>query len=423
MEEILRLLDQVEKSEDKKVSFEKYSEILEALKEVSQKFSPIFRVVDDVVRKVNEFKSGDLTLQAHQTESALRIFQYIEQNFKQNLGVELSLVSSTYEKNIIEYIGSHGPLPLQTIFKQHIMNPYLNIKVFKSFSIFDAVVKYLRKHAEKYFELAELLLDPEFKTYEYYNDLKFMFFNILTSRIVTFCQNEKDASEKIKYKNLDDSILILLNQNNQYRIQYQDSPNQFELFLFDLNVFLSLNKFFSTIRLNSIESNNKLKTVSLSFDNFGKSLFDYLSTGAFKKNSLNNQQILFIIKLIAESALELLNNKVYIKCLHPWNIFLLNDQVSILPYSYFEQCFRGEWTNYKVFCCKNKECDLETRLAYSLGVIFIYFKDQTVSSYSFEKQKDNVLISCENEISNFVEKLLSTRKKINLRDVLDLLIV
>lgn len=419
MEKFEELLDQMEKSADKKLNPENYSEIFEALLKAPRNFSGIFRVVQDVVNKVTEFKSEDLVLQAYQAESALRVFKNIEEIFQQDLKIELSLVCSIYQKNIVKYIRSHGPLPLRTVFKEHVFNPLLNSWVFKGFSIFDAIARHLREHTEKYFELAELLLDPEFKSYEFYNELKFLFYNGLSTSIVRFGGEEKDAREKIKYKSLDDSIHVLVNGNNQYRVQYQESSNQFELFLFDVNVFLSLNKLFSPICMNSIKTNSKLRTVSLSFDNFGCSLSYFFTTGAFKNNKIDTQQILFVIKLIAESAIELLNSKVYIKCLHPWNIYLMNNKINILPYSYFEKCLRGEPESYKVFCSKNKGSDLESRLAYSLGVIFIYFKDQNISSFEFDKQKNNVLSNCEYEVSNFVKTLLLGRS--SLRDVLDLL--
>ena len=80
-----------------------------------------------------------------------------------------------------------------------------------------------------------------------------------------------------------------------------------------------------------------------------------------------------------------------------------------------------EGLDIEVFRCFDGKDGLEKGLSYSLGVIFLYFKDQNLTVSGFLGQRERILKNCDFGTRDFVEGLIGDKKRYDLRQVLDLL--
>jgi len=389
----------------------------------------VYSIVEHVVDKVTLLETKDLEMHIEQVKSALLILNDISDHLKLDLTLEKNLVSCVFETNFIKLLKTNSAFRLHDIFKDYIV--YLYIPFEKSIflnthSVFQALLKFLKKHPEKWSELPRLLLDPQVKEYEYYMDLKFNYYSSLCASFIKTHEDQNKSTESLMFETPQKEISVnRLSEQCGYRVIYRDSPDQFEMFLFDFNVFLSLNLLFTSIRLISVFVDLQSKEVSLSLNYFGTSLFEFIKETKRKDLRIETTQILFILKLIAEAVIDLLSHKIHIEFLHPYNIYLMDNQICIIPKSYFGQCLEceeeEEGLDVEVFRCFDGKDGLEKGLSYSLGVIFLYFKDQNLTVSGFLGQRERILKNCDFGTRDFVEGLIGDKKRYDLRQVLDLL--
>lgn len=425
MEKYEDLWEELRQREGKLLIVEEYKHLLNEIGRSSRICVLVFKIVENVVDKITSKDNKDFGSQIKEAKSALQIIIDIEGRYKIDLALEKNLISSALETNFIKLLKKNSTFSLVDNFKDYIINlytPYNDLTFLNSFSVFQAVLRYLNKNPEKWSEVARILLDPEIKNYEFYMELKYKYYSRLLISFKRNYEKRKNFIEKLVIRCIKPGIsLYKLEQQGGFRVIYGDSEDQFEMFLFDFNVFLSLNLLFTSIRLIGVFVNLKIREVSLSFDYFGINLFDFIKNMKKKKRTFENSQILFIIKLIAQATVNLLNHRIFIEFLHPYNIFLFQNKISVLPKSYFGRCMEVVGLDTAVFRCSECKGELEKGLSYSLGVIFLYFTDQNLTVSNFVSKKESILNKCDNETRKFIEGLISYNKRIDLRQALDLL--
>ncbi|OMJ79713.1 hypothetical protein SteCoe_20189 [Stentor coeruleus] len=278
-------------------------------------------------------------------------------------------------------------------------------------------------------------------------ELLHMFTRHYTGMII---QKQENLDNKwTKYINTPQStnykITVLSEKIPEIIINFNYKSNTFliEQLINDLNVFLTLNKYNTKIIFLGIWMNWE-NGINLwySFEDFGDPIYEYCEK--LKQNCvvLNDGKIFYLLKQMGLKAQELLNMGLFIDFLHPGNVFIKDGEIIVFPNTYAvmpfietskvntimfkqENCLKIDYfveksENYYMIdevdigSDKNKKLrdidkvidELNRSIAYSIGVMALYFRYPSLDFMQFIEYSDEIIARFEYPYCEILKKII-----------------
>jgi hypothetical protein len=302
----------------------------------------------------------------------LSILKKLEQHTLQNFYLETKGLEGKLETELLKIIQNNNTIEIFTSLKKYaefMLQAHQN-SIFSS-----SILNTLKKHFESSEDCLKLylktILDPDFEALKIKGQLESAFLHSIFKKYSGMLVNQ----ENFKGKVLKLEQAAISDQESIIRADYYSKEAKSEIFCFDFNVLLALNQTKSLIKLKGLKYNisGQKQFFSLFLNYFGKPLYRYIEKlGPF----LEEEKILFILKQIIVETLNLQRNNIFIEFLHPCNVFLHKNRVSILPKVYFAKYYNNLMGEIEIqsFCHE----DPAQRLGYSVGLLFLYMKSRNL---------------------------------------------
>ena len=277
---------------------------------------------------------------------------------------------------------------------------------------------------DKFSWYLKILLDPDFDSYKdrskLLNHFLHMMFLNYRNMISPPDPNQKvvEIDKLVSTKSISANYYTEL-KDSLIKIEYSEPLTKLEKFCYDFSVLLRLNQLKTLIKLKKIEyqiiKENRFFTIYINY--FGKTLFQYIND---LKCRLEEGRALFIIKQILIKTLYLIKKQVFIDHINPFNVFVSENSISVLPQLYFAKKFEyceNEETIIK-FTDNAKNQNIQLRLAYCIGMVFVY-----LISGNINDDLDLGLVKEEisEETLEWLSGLIGPGHNLNLQDALNFL--
>ncbi|OMJ71939.1 hypothetical protein SteCoe_29727 [Stentor coeruleus] len=225
------------------------------------------------------------------------------------------------------------------------------------------------------------------------------------------------------------------------RFDYNSKTELIQHLINDLTIFLRLNQFNTGITFLGIWLNTpKGINLGFCFEDFGEPLYEYCKK--IKQNDLDFKEgkMFYLIKEMAIKAQRLLDDGFFIEFLHPGNVFIKDYEVIVFPNCYAISAYsESSKVDTKMFKIeesidlkkylentqslkydKNEYLteqelkkgiisELNKSLAYSLGIMALYFKTSFLDLEHLAGNKDEIINSFKPSYSNAIRSLLGEK--------------
>ena len=308
----------------------------------------------------------------------VNVIKELRKYYKVDLSLEEYVLISNYENFFNDSIEKLEIEELIKSFKVFLNYSQKFTKSVMSESTLNKLSAKIESSKDKFFWYLKILLDPDLDSYKNKSKLidHFLHMMLLNYRNMI---SLTDSNQKI----IDiEKIISPQNASNEFclnpkdfliKIDYSEPLNRLEKFCYDFNVLLRLNQLKTSIKLKKIEYHllDKKRFFTIYINYFGKTLFQYIKD---IKCRLEEGRALFIIKQILIKTLYLVKKKVFIDSINPFNVFVSDNSINVLPQLYFAKKFeycQNEDVVFK-FTDKEENPDIQVRLVYSIGIVFVY---------------------------------------------------
>lgn len=423
--------------------------IIEKIKKVIQKDLRIYDLEDhnaafDLVRKY------------------LFILNYIKEYYpKEDVEAKKKMLGLQYEKFFSKIIKSDNGPSLKKIFtcyykeyKEIVGVPFLMI----NFELKKRVNNFFERNLEDLIKCERFLLkivpDDFVHKEKLKKDLLHLFIRHYTGMIVQKQEYVNDGWSK--YRSIPQStkynITVLSEKNPDIIINFDYKSTNYlvKQLINDLNVFLILNKYNTKIIFLGIWMHWQ-NGISLGycFEDLGEPLYEYCERLRENEVVLNDGKIFYLLKQMGLKAKELLEMGLLIDFLHPGNVFIKDGEVVVFPNTYAVMAFiESSKVNTMMFKQRNslkieffieksekhyltdgknpefdedfnmgKEvggadeilAELSRSIAYSIGVMALYFKYHSLDFMQFTEYSEELIGSFEHPYNEMLKNLIGKR--------------